>query len=63
MTDLFIIDNKEMYHLGASIKDLDKKCFAINIIEIIVFNALQQKINYIFNRKALSTVNLQLIKL
>ena len=27
-----IIDNKEMYHLGASIKDLGKKCFAINRI-------------------------------
>lgn len=30
-----IIDNKEMYHLGASIKDLGKKCFAINRIEDI----------------------------
>lgn len=28
-----IIDSKEMYHLGASIKDLGKKCFAINKIE------------------------------
>ena len=28
-----VIDNKEMYHLGASIKDLDKKCFGINKIE------------------------------
>ena len=28
-----VIDNKEMYHLGASIKDLGKKCFAINRIE------------------------------
>ena len=28
-----IIDNKEMYHLGASIKDMGKKCFAINRIE------------------------------
>ena len=32
--DRFIlIDNKEMYHLGASIKDLGKKCFAITKIE------------------------------
>lgn len=32
--DRFIIlDNKEIYHLGASIKDLGKKCFAINKIE------------------------------
>ena len=28
-----IIDNKELYHLGASIKDLGKKCFGINRIE------------------------------
>lgn len=28
-----VIDNKEMYHLGASLKDLGKKCFAINRIE------------------------------
>ncbi|MDO5557041.1 MAG: ORF6N domain-containing protein [Clostridia bacterium] len=32
--DRFIIlDDKEMYHLGASIKDLGKKCFGINKIE------------------------------
>ena len=30
-----IIDNTEMYHLGASIKDLGKKCFGINKIEDI----------------------------
>ena len=28
-----IIDNSQMYHLGASIKDLGKKCFAISKIE------------------------------
>lgn len=28
-----IVDKKEMYHLGASIKDLGKKCFGINKIE------------------------------
>ena len=28
-----IIDNEELYHLGASIKDLGKKCFGINKIE------------------------------
>ena len=32
-----IIDNKEMYHLGASIKDLGKKCFGINKIEDMEF--------------------------
>ena len=32
--DRFIIlDEKELYHVGASIKDLGKKCFAINKIE------------------------------
>ena len=32
--DRFIVlDSKEMYHLGASIKDLGKKCFGINKIE------------------------------
>lgn len=32
--DRFIIlDNKELYHCGASLKDLGKKCFAINKIE------------------------------
>lgn len=30
-----VIDNNEMYHLGASIKDLGKKCFGINKIEDI----------------------------
>ena len=28
-----IIDNKELYHCGASFKDLGKKCFAINKFE------------------------------
>lgn len=32
--DRFIlIDNKELYHCGASLKDLGRKCFAINRIE------------------------------
>ena len=32
--DRFIIlDNKELYHVGASLKDLVKKCFAINKID------------------------------
>ena len=30
-----IIDNKELYHCGASIKDLGKKCFGINKMEDI----------------------------
>ena len=28
-----IIDNTELYHIGASLKDLGKKCFAISRIE------------------------------
>lgn len=28
-----IIDNKDLYHVGASLKDLGKKCFAISKIE------------------------------
>lgn len=28
-----IIDNKELYHFGASLKDLGKKCFAFSLIE------------------------------
>lgn len=28
-----IIDNRKLYHCGASIKDLGKKCFGINEIE------------------------------
>ena len=28
-----IIDDKELYHCGASFKDLGKKCFGINKIE------------------------------
>ena len=30
-----IIDNKELYHCGASIKDLGKKCFGVNKIDNI----------------------------
>lgn len=28
-----IIDHKELYHIGASLKDLGKKCFAFSVIE------------------------------
>ena len=34
---LFIIDNKELYHIGASLKDLGKKCFAISKIEDVEY--------------------------
>ena len=41
-----IIDNKELYHCGASLKDLGKKCFGINKIEGIEF---MENINKIIN--------------
>ena len=41
-----IIDNKELYHCGASLKDLGKKCFGINKIEEIEFI---ENINKIIN--------------
>ena len=31
--NIIIIDNKVLYHCGASFKDLGKKCFAMNKIE------------------------------
>jgi len=41
-----VIDNKEMYHLGASIKDLGKKCFGINKIEDLdIMNKIILEIN------------------
>ena len=32
-----VIDNNSLYHCGASLKDLGKKCFAINKIEDVNF--------------------------
>jgi len=41
-----IIDNKELYHCGASIKDLGKKCFAISQMENEEFlNIIRAKYN------------------
>lgn len=40
-----VIDNKELYHCGASIKDLGKKCFGINKIEDI--KIVEQIVNVI----------------
>ena len=39
-----IIDNEEMYHLGASIKDAGKKCFGINKIEDV--EIMEKILNY-----------------
>ena len=51
MTDKFhdrfiVIDNKELYHCGASIKDLGKKCFGINKIDDIEMINNFSKIQY-----------------
>ncbi len=32
-----VIDNKELYHVGASLKDLGKRCFAISKIEDVEY--------------------------
>ncbi len=44
MHDRFLlIDNTELYHIGASIKDMGKKCFAFSLIndKIIITNSLK----------------------
>jgi hypothetical protein len=42
-----IIDNKEIYHIGASLKDLGKKWFAFSKLEIDIMNFL----NMLFNER------------
>jgi len=37
-----IVDNTQMYHLGASLKDLDKKWFAFSKFEIDTLNILER---------------------
>ena len=40
-----IIDNKDLYHGGASFKDLGKKCFAINKIDnVVLLKELESKL-------------------
>ena len=46
-----IIDNKELYHCGASIKDLGKKCFGINRVENEEFIELIKNIGAIQSRE------------
>ena len=45
-----VIDNKNLYHIGASLKDLGKKCFGINKIEDINFikNVENVKLSILF---------------
>ena len=45
MHDRFmIIDNKILYHIGASLKDLGKKCFAFEILEASIIPAILQNL-------------------
>ena len=38
-------DNKELYHCGASLKDLGKKCFGINRIDDVDYiESLKNKV-------------------
>ena len=42
-----VIDNKELYHCGASLKDLGKKCFGINRIEDVDYiESLRENVNF-----------------
>ena len=38
----FIIDEKEVYHFGASLKDLGKKWFAVSKMDIDVLNIMEK---------------------
>ncbi|MEA3352525.1 MAG: RhuM family protein [Campylobacterota bacterium] len=40
-----IIDNKEIYHIGASLKDLGKKWFAFSKMDIGLFEGIVSKLN------------------
>ena len=45
MHDRFmIIDNKVLYHIGASLKDLGKKCFAFEILDSSIIPAIMQNL-------------------
>ena len=45
MHDRFmIIDNKVIYHIGASLKDLGKKCFAFEILDASIIPAILQNL-------------------
>ncbi|WP_296860459.1 hypothetical protein [Treponema sp.] len=41
MHDRFlIIDNTVLYHIGASLKDLGKKCFAFEVLDSSLINTI-----------------------
>lgn len=41
--DRFMIIDNDLYHIGASLKDLGKKCFGINKIEDSIYLLLIEK--------------------
>ena len=45
-----IIDNKHLYHIGASLKDLGKKCFAISKIEDKEYIERMSKISWNYGK-------------
>ncbi len=45
MHDRFmIIDGKVLYHIGASLKDLGKKCFAFEVLDAAIISAILQNL-------------------
>ena len=43
MHDRFlIIDGKTLYHVGASLKDLGKKCFAFEVLDALLIPTILQ---------------------
>ena len=54
-----VIDNKELYHIGASLKDLGKKIFSINKLDMRLIDVLLNKVkesedNYECLRRSIS---------
>ena len=43
--DRFLCIDDDVYHIGASIKDLDKKCFGFSKMEILTPDELVERIN------------------
>ena len=45
LTDRFmIIDGTVLYHIGASLKDLGKKCFAFEVLDAAIIPAILQNL-------------------
>ena len=49
-----VIDNKELYHIGASLKDLGKKCFAISKIEDMEYVEKISNISWNYNKNIMN---------